>query len=59
VLIAQRSLLQLSDEYLASLDDAWRAAIDVQGLLTMDGLAAPARPGEPSEQRAMGRRNKD
>lgn len=53
VLIAQRSLLQLSDEYLASLDDAWRAAIEVQGLLTMDGLAAPARPGEPSERGPM------
>lgn len=53
VLIAQRSLLQLSDEYLASLDDAWRAAIDVQGLLTMDGLSAPGRPGEPSEAGSM------
>ena len=46
VLIAQRSLLQLSDEYLASLDEAWRAAIDMQGLLAMDALAAPPRPGE-------------
>lgn len=46
VLIAQRSLFELSDEYLESLDDAWRAALDVQGLLATDGLAAPPRPGE-------------
>ena len=53
VLIAQRSLLQLSNEYLASLGDAWRAAIDVRGLLTTEGLAAPSRPGEASEQTSM------
>lgn len=45
VLIAQRSLLQLSDEYLGTLDDAWRAALEVQGLLIADGLAAPSGVG--------------
>ncbi len=49
VLIAQRSLLELSDEYLASLDDTWRAAVDMQGLLAGDGLGAVPRPGDPSE----------
>jgi cobalt-zinc-cadmium efflux system outer membrane protein len=49
VLIAQRSLLDLSDEYLASLDETWRAALDVQGLLAGDGLGATSRPGEPAE----------
>jgi cobalt-zinc-cadmium efflux system outer membrane protein len=47
VLIAQRSLLELSDEYLASLDDTWRTALEMQGLLVTDGLGAPSRPGEP------------
>lgn len=49
VLIAQRSLLDLSDEYLASLDETWRAALDVQGLLAGDGLGATPRPGDPAE----------
>ena len=52
VLIAQRSLLQLSDEYLAALEDAWRAAIDLQGLLAAEGLGSPARPGELTETSA-------
>jgi cobalt-zinc-cadmium efflux system outer membrane protein len=46
VLIAQRSLFQLSGEYLEALDAAWRAALAVQGLLASDGLAPPTRPGE-------------
>ncbi len=46
VLVAQRSLFELSDEYLETLDEAWRAALAVQGLLATDGLAAPPRPGE-------------
>jgi len=46
VLIAQRSLFELTDEYLEMLDGAWRSALVVQGLLATDGLAAPLRPGE-------------
>jgi cobalt-zinc-cadmium efflux system outer membrane protein len=46
VLIAQRSLFQLSEDYLEALDDAWRAALTVQGLLASDGLAPPATGGD-------------
>ncbi len=47
VLIAQRTLFQLSDEYLKNLEGAWRAALRIQGFLVEDdGLAAPTRPGE-------------
>ena len=49
VLIARRSLLELSDAYLASLDAAARAVVDLQGFLAGDGLSAPARPGDPIE----------
>ena len=46
VLIAQRSLLELTDEYLESLDGAWRAALTVQGLLVDGALEEPGRRGE-------------
>jgi cobalt-zinc-cadmium efflux system outer membrane protein len=46
VLIAQRSLLELTDEYLQTLDEAWRAALIVQGLLVEGALEEAARPGE-------------
>jgi cobalt-zinc-cadmium efflux system outer membrane protein len=45
VLVAQRTLFELSNEYLASLNDAWHAALALQGLLAGDGLDAPAAAG--------------
>jgi cobalt-zinc-cadmium efflux system outer membrane protein len=45
VLIAQRSLLELTDEYLQTLDDAWRAALRVQGLLVGGALEEPGGTG--------------
>lgn len=38
VLVAQRRLLELSSEYLRSVESAWRSALDLQGLLAGDGL---------------------
>ena len=41
VLVAQRGLFEMSREYLNHLEDAWRAALRLQGLLAGDGLDAP------------------
>lgn len=49
VLIAQRTLFDLTTEYFESLDDAWRAALRLQGFLVGEGLEAPARAGEGME----------
>lgn len=46
VLVAQRTLVQVSDEYLEALDTAWQAAVALEGLLLTDGLQAPPRPGD-------------
>ena len=47
VLIAQRTLFQLSARYLEELEMAWRAALRIQGFLVNDdGLASPVRPGD-------------
>jgi cobalt-zinc-cadmium efflux system outer membrane protein len=45
VLIAQRTLFEMTTEYFESLEDAWRAALRLQGFLVGDGLEAPARAG--------------
>lgn len=42
VLVAQRTLFEMSDEYLENLGDAWHAALQLQGMLAGDGLDAPA-----------------
>lgn len=49
VLIAQRTLFDMTTEYFESLDDAWRAALRLQGFLVGEGLEAPARAGEGME----------
>lgn len=49
VLVAQRTFFEMSNEYLESLTEAWRAALQLQGFLAGDGLDAPAGPGEGSE----------
>ena len=55
VLVAQRTFFEMSTEYLESLNEAWRAALRLQGLLAGDGLDAPAAAGAESEIRSMGR----
>jgi cobalt-zinc-cadmium efflux system outer membrane protein len=56
VLVAQRTFFEMSTEYLQSLSDAWRAALQLQGFLAGDGLDAPAAAeGDTVELRSMGR----
>jgi cobalt-zinc-cadmium efflux system outer membrane protein len=46
VLIAQRTLFQTSERYLSALEQANVAAVQIQGMLLVDGLDAPPMPGE-------------
>jgi cobalt-zinc-cadmium efflux system outer membrane protein len=55
VLVAQRTFFEMSNEYLESLNEAWRAALQLQGLLAGDGLEAPVPTGEVNETPGMGR----
>lgn len=55
VLVAQRTLLEMSNEYLESLTEAWRAALRLQGFLAGDGLDAPAAATDVGEVPTMGR----
>jgi cobalt-zinc-cadmium efflux system outer membrane protein len=59
VLVAQRTLFELSNEYFESLTDAWRSALQLQGFLAGDGLDAPAAAGERAEARGLGRGGSD
>jgi outer membrane protein, heavy metal efflux system len=45
VLIAQRNLAQVQEDYTAALVDVWRSAVEIQGLLLTEGLEAPATAG--------------
>ena len=49
VLVAQRTFFEMSNEYLGSLNEAWRAALQLQGFLAGDGLDAPAATGDAGE----------
>jgi outer membrane protein, heavy metal efflux system len=55
VLVAQRTLFEMSNEYLENLNQAWHAALQLQGLLAGDGLDAPATASEGVEKPGMGR----
>ncbi len=46
VLLAQRTLFHLQNDYIAALEELWMNDIALRGLLLTDGLEAPARPGE-------------
>ncbi|MCI0622966.1 MAG: TolC family protein [Acidobacteria bacterium] len=41
VLIAQRNLFQLQEDYITALVNTWRSAVEIQGLLLAGGLEAP------------------
>ena len=41
VLIAQRNLFQLQEDYITALVNTWRSAVEIQGLLLTGGLEAP------------------
>jgi cobalt-zinc-cadmium efflux system outer membrane protein len=45
VLITQRTLFQAQVAYVTALVDLWRTAVEIRGLLLLDGLAAPGAPG--------------
>jgi cobalt-zinc-cadmium efflux system outer membrane protein len=45
VLVAQRTLFEMSNEYLENLNEAWQSALQLQGFLAGDGLHAPAGNG--------------
>jgi cobalt-zinc-cadmium efflux system outer membrane protein len=46
VLVAQRSLFQVTDRYVSALENTWRSALQIEGLLLTEGLDAPRVPGE-------------
>jgi cobalt-zinc-cadmium efflux system outer membrane protein len=48
VLVAQRTVIELTDQYIAALERVWATALEIQGLQLTNGLDAPSRPGEPA-----------
>jgi cobalt-zinc-cadmium efflux system outer membrane protein len=46
VLVAQRTLFQVSDQYVNAAEMAWMASLQLQGLMLEGGLDAPDRVGE-------------
>ena len=46
VLIAQRTVFQANEQYVVAAEQAWRAALQLDGLLLVGGLDAPNVPGE-------------
>lgn len=47
VLVAQRTLFQMTEQYFENVEAAWRAALRIRGfLIDEDGLGAPMRSGE-------------
>jgi cobalt-zinc-cadmium efflux system outer membrane protein len=46
VLMAQRTWFQLHEDYIGALENVWTTSVALQGFLLVDGLEAPARPGE-------------
>jgi cobalt-zinc-cadmium efflux system outer membrane protein len=46
LLLAQRTLAEVNEEYITSLQELWTASVALQGFLLTDGLEAPARPDE-------------
>jgi cobalt-zinc-cadmium efflux system outer membrane protein len=48
VLIAQRNLFQLQEDYVTALVKTWRSAVEIQGLLLIGGLEAPGSGTEMS-----------
>ena len=55
VLVAQRTLYQLNDEYNRALIDFRKAEVEIRGLLLVDGLSAPREPVPPGHINATPR----
>ena len=46
VLVAQRNVIELNDQYIAALERVWTTALEIQGFHLIGGLDAPGLPGE-------------
>jgi cobalt-zinc-cadmium efflux system outer membrane protein len=57
VLIAQRNLFQLTDEYVDAARAAWQAAVRLEGFLLAEGLEPPSLPRSADVPRSTGRRS--
>lgn len=55
VLVAQRNLFELSSRHLERLEDAWRAALRIQGYLSGDGLQSPGMSDDGDTFMSVGR----
>jgi outer membrane protein, heavy metal efflux system len=55
VLIAQRSLFELSSDYLESLEEAWRSTLRIQSLLAGEGLQSPGGEADERDAGSAGR----
>jgi cobalt-zinc-cadmium efflux system outer membrane protein len=55
VLVAQRTVFQLNEDYNRSLLEFRRAEVEVRGLLLVDGLSAPSSPTPPGHINATPR----
>lgn len=55
VLVAQRTMFQLADEFVDLARTAWQGAVRLDGFLLAGGLAAPAEPGGSDGGRPDGR----
>ena len=59
VLIAQRNLFQLQEDYIDALVKAWRSVAEIEGLLLQGGLDAPGPTGKSTSGDGMERRDSD
>lgn len=51
VLVAQRSLFEANERFIDAAEQAWRAAVELQGFVLVGGLDPPALPGgSPSSE---------
>jgi cobalt-zinc-cadmium efflux system outer membrane protein len=57
VLVAQRTLFQVSDQYVTFAEMAWMASLRLEGLLLEGGLDAPTRVGESVGSAGSGSRS--
>jgi cobalt-zinc-cadmium efflux system outer membrane protein len=46
VIIAQRNLFQLQEDYISTLVSAWQRAVEIQGLLLTEGEEMSGHAGE-------------
>jgi cobalt-zinc-cadmium efflux system outer membrane protein len=50
VLVSQRTLFQLKDDYARTLGELWATSVQLQNYLLVDGMTAPAASGSTSTQ---------